>query len=527
MRWKTFLGVVKVAELRLRFVSLMAITGLVFGNWDAIWNYYERWHRPQVGRPAATSGAEFFCPMHPGIVRDEPCGCPICGMPLSRRKKGVRVDLPEGVLSRVKLGRDQVSMAGIRTVEAKYAPLVATLTAVGEVGYDEEGLALVTSETRRSTQVDELHIGSNGVEVRAGQPLAQLYSLDLAQAIRDLLLARRSDLGGSDEQVRLASDALKLHGVRQSQVEEILRRGDDDDRLPILAPIGGHVVKKDVIEGQYVETGAVLFEIADLGHVWVKAQVFEDQLVMVRVGQAVTATIPAFPGEAFTGRVSFVAPFLDPDTRTAEVRYRLENPDHRLRPGMSARVSLHAPVADLPVAQARRAATRPEDGTARRQGQGPDEQTICPVTSLKLGAMGAPVAVEAEGQEVWLCCEGCLPKFRAAPAEYLARLAPPTRGGVLSVPETAVIDSGDRTVVYVEVMPGVFEGRAVVLGPRSGDLFPVLDGLAPGEKVAASGAFLIDAESRINPATRGRADAGAASCAHEPSPGVRPALTKK
>src|SRR5262249_25182089 len=136
MRWKTFRAVVKVVELRLRFVSLMAITGLVLGNWDTIWNYYEKWHRPPVERHAATSGAEFLCPMHPGIVRDEPCGCPSCGMPLSRRKKEVRDALPKGVLSRVKLARDQVSMAGIRTVEVTYAPLVATLTTVGEVGYD-------------------------------------------------------------------------------------------------------------------------------------------------------------------------------------------------------------------------------------------------------------------------------------------------------------------------------------------------------------------------------------------------------
>jgi Cu(I)/Ag(I) efflux system membrane fusion protein len=74
---------------------------------------------------------------------------------------------------------------------------------------------------------------------------------------------------------------------------------------------------------------------------------------------------------------------------------------------------------------------------------------------------------------------------------------------VLAVPESAVIDTGRDKVVYVEAEPGVFEGRKVVLGPRSGDLFPVLEGLAPGEQVAAAGAFLIDAESRINPATRG------------------------
>ena len=121
------------------------------------------------------------------------------------------------------------------------------------------------------------------------------------------------------------------------------------------------------------------------------------------------------------------------------------------------------------------------------------------MTNLKLGAMGDPISVEVGGRKVWTCCAACPPKLKAQPAKYLARLAPVPRDEVLSVPESAVIDTGRRKVVYVESEPGVFEGREVVLGPRTGNRFPVLEGLAPGEKVAASGAFLIDAESRINP----------------------------
>ena len=101
---------------------------------------------------------------------------------------------------------------------------------------------------------------------------------------------------------------------------------------------------------------------------------------------------------------------------------------------------------------------------------------------------------------MWVCCPGCPPKLKADPAKYLAKLAPQTAptDAVLSVPESAVIDTGDRKVVYVETQPGVFEGRAIVVGSRIGDRYPVLDGLAPGDRVAAAGAFLIDAESRLN-----------------------------
>ncbi len=502
---KKFRAVVKVVELRLRFVTLMAVTGIVFGKWDAIWNYYEKWQRPPAERSAAISVAEYYCPMHPGIVRTEPCGCPSCGMTLSRRPKGVPAVLPDGILSRVQLAPNQVSTAGIRTIAVTYSPLVATIATVGEVACDEARLAVVASETKRPARVQELHVASSGALIHAGQPLAELTNLDLDQSIRDLLLACRSAQAGPDEHVRLAIDALKLYGVSQRQIDEIRNRAGDDYRLPILAPIGGYVLKKNVVAGQYVNEGAVLFEIADLDQVWVNAQVLEDQVVMVRVGQAVTATISGFPGEVFPGRVSFVAPFIEPTARSAEVRYTLENPGHRLRPGMSARVTLRELVADLPMARARLEPTRRSGGQAPCSSLGGDEDAICPVTGFKLGSMGRPVAVQVEGQTVSVCCEACVPRLRAAPAQLLVRLAPPPKGSVLSIPESAVIDCGNRTLVYVEVMAGVFEGRAVILGPRCGDDFAVIDGLALGEKVAAAGAFLIDAESRINPATRGHA----------------------
>ena len=136
------------------------------------------------------------------------------------------------------------------------------------------------------------------------------------------------------------------------------------------------------------------------------------------------------------------------------------------------------------------------------------EQGVCPVTGSKLGTMGAPVLVEIEGRKVYTCCEACVPRLKAEPARYLARLSAAPSDQVLCVPELAVVDTGTRKLVYVEVARGVFEGREVMLGPRVGDRFPVMGGLKQGEKVAAEGAFLIDAESRIDPATRAEAPSG-------------------
>src|SRR3954452_8155200 len=102
-RWQKFRMVVKVVELRLRFIALMAATGLVFAYWDTLWNRYDKWMRPTAERHAAASDIEHYCPMHPQVVQDEPGTCPICGMPLAKRKKGEKAVLPPGVTARVEL----------------------------------------------------------------------------------------------------------------------------------------------------------------------------------------------------------------------------------------------------------------------------------------------------------------------------------------------------------------------------------------------------------------------------------------
>ncbi len=578
-RWQKIRLVVKVVELRLRFIALMAMTALTFAYWDTIWNRIDKWQRPvEVKAAAAHSHVEYYCPMHPSVVRDEPGSCPICGMPLSKRAKGEKETLPAGVLARVQLAPFRIEQGRIETTEVAYSPLSETLTTVGTVEFDERRQAHIASKIRGMARVEKLYVNFTGVNVAAGQTLAELYSPELYQAIQELLLARQSAqsaaprsslgqslLGDSSEMTRLSVDKLKLWGMTQAQIDKILTRGSSDYKVPIVSPISGHVLKKNIFEGQYVPEGQTMFEIGDLSRVWIKAQVYEDQVGLVHLGQTVEATVEAFPGAIFPGKVAFIQPHLDSATRTVEVRYDVDNTEHKLHPGMFATVTLKTPVADTPMFRNRLASTRRAPVPVHRTSFTIEEQKVCPVTDAELGTMGPPVPVTANGQNLWTCCDACPPKFKtnstqylaklaklvttsapeaaspqtncpvtgaklgsmgdpipvviegrtiltccaacppklkANPKKYLARLAPPPQDGVLSVPELAVIDTGTLKMVYVETDPGVYEGRKVVLGPRTGDRFPVLEGLTPGERVVAHGAFLVDAESRLNPSTR-------------------------
>jgi Cu(I)/Ag(I) efflux system membrane fusion protein len=383
---------------------------------------------------------------------------------------------------------------------------------VGSVSFDERRLARISSKLKGMSRVERLAVNFTGTPVKAGDVLAEIYNPELYQSVRELLLAQqrsrepaqaesalgRSLLGGGEDLVRLATEKLKLWGITQQQIDEILRTGKAEPRMAIVAPIGGVVVRKNVFEGQYVAEGDALFEIADLSHVWILAQVYEDQVGLVKVGQPVEATVEAYPGEVFKGQVAFRDPALNPSTRTMAVRYDLENEDGRLQPGMFATVTLKTPLAETPRFRTRVAATAPSDHAGHVESVTADEQKLCPVTKAKLGSMGDPIPVQVASRKVWVCCPACPDKLKTEPVKYLARLESPPAGEILSVPESAVIDTGDRKIVYVETAPGVFEGRQVVLGARTGDRFPVLEGLSSGEKVAASGSFLIDAETRLN-----------------------------
>jgi Cu(I)/Ag(I) efflux system membrane fusion protein len=464
--WLKFWLFVKTA--RLRFIAVLVAVGGVIAYWDTLQAMYEKWTRPAPEHAAAASGFEFWCPMHPTVIRDHPDKCPVCGMPLSRRKKGEAGEeepLPPGVVSRVQLSPYRVALAGIQTAKVEYRPLTKEIRAVGFVEFDERKLARISARVTGKSRIEKLFVNVTGQHVNKGDPLAVLYSPDLVVTVRNLLDAQSA---GNQDLVRAARERLRLWGLEDDQIAALVKNGQPVRQVTLRAPISGHVIKKYQAEGEYVEEGARLFDLADLSTVWVEAQVYEDDLAFLKEGLTVTATTKAFPGRAFRGELAFVQPHLDTATRTVRVRFDVDNRKHELRPGMYAAVKLQVPTARLDLF----ATTLREDWAATLAADGAAQ------------ALAAPVAPSTGASLLW-----------AAPRYTLRQ-----RGLVPAVPESSVIDTGTRKVVYRVAEPGVYDGVEVQLGPRSGAFYPVVRGLEAGDEVATAGSFLIDAETRLNPA---------------------------
>ncbi len=489
----------RLIEVRLRFIAVLVAIGLVIGFWDTLQNYWDRYTKPAISTASnVASDSEFYCPMDPSVIREslEPNGsvpkCPICGMPLSLRKKGAPMILPPGVIGRVSLSPNRVRMAGIRTSEIGLRPMIQSIRTVGTVVHDQSHESQIVS--RISGYVERLFVAKSYVHVHKGDPLAEIYSPEVFAAVQELKVA--STIRGSNL-ANIARDKIRLLGIEDVDIDSMLRSNEGKYRVTIRSPSDGHVIKKMLQLGSTVSQGEILFEMADLTSIWIEAEVYERDIALVNEGQEITATIEAYPNRIFKGKVSLIYPELDVVTRTNRVRFEITNKELHLRAGMYATVNLNVEVQRTEPFQTKLASTTMMPGNEKTAIA---KQAVCPVTGAKLGSMGDPVAVQADGQRVYLCCAGCEIALAEEPKKYVSRIRTVSDTAVLAVPETAVIDTGDQKIVYVEREVGVYEGVLVELGPKSNGYYAVISGLLPGDQVAAAGAFLIDAETRLNPA---------------------------
>ncbi len=235
----------------------------------------------------------------------------------------------------------QASLAGVSFAVVREAELDRTVRAVATVVPDEGRTGIVNA--RVGGWIEVLHADETGRHVQTGDPLFELYAPDLLTAQEELLLALRlGGLQGADSMVVGARRRLALWGIADSLITEIERTGAVRETLTIFSPFSGHILDKFVLEGERIEAGQDLYRIADLSTLWIEAEIFEQDVDLVAVGQPAEVTLEARPGRSYQGRVSLVYPTLEEDTRTLRVRIELPNPAGEIKPMMYATVRIRA-----------------------------------------------------------------------------------------------------------------------------------------------------------------------------------------
>ncbi|HEY3424849.1 MAG TPA: efflux RND transporter periplasmic adaptor subunit [Negativicutes bacterium] len=313
-------------------------------------------------------------------------------------------------------------LAGVQTAQATVKALAKDIKTTGKIAMNESGRTYITS--RVEGRVDELYISADGETIGEGQAIASVYSPTYIAAQEEYLLASESvqKLKGAGKDVvqinnRLLEAArrkLQLLGVSQEAVSQLEQTRQANDHMTIYAQFGGTVLEKLLLPGAYIMPGEKLYSLSDLSTVWMYADLYEKDLADIKIGQPVTVTSSAYPGEVFNGQVTFINPILDDSSRTVKVRVAMGNPGGRLKPNLFVNAAISVPL----------------------------------------------------GEE-------------------------------LVVPESSLLDTGTRKVVFVAQGEDTFVKRDVVIGKEADGYIQILSGLAPGEVVVTAATFLIDSQTQL------------------------------
>ncbi len=286
-------------------------------------------------------------PMDPTYISDKPGKSPM-GMDLIPVYEGEEDTAEPGT---VRIDPVTMQNIGVRTAKVERRPLEKIIRTVGRVAYDEKRLYHV--HTKIEGWVEKLYVDFTGQKVEKGDILLEIYSPELVSTQEEYLLARRysklfEEKGSpADTQsiLELSRRRLELWDVPAHQIEELDRTGKIMKTLHIHSPSRGIVIEKNVVEGMFVKPGMSLYKIADISKVWVYVDVYEYETPWIKVGQEAEMTLASYPGRVFRGKVSFIYPFMEPETRTNKVRLEFDNPDFELKPDMYANVILKSRIA--------------------------------------------------------------------------------------------------------------------------------------------------------------------------------------
>ena len=364
-----------------------------------------------AGSAASEDGCEvlyYYDPMFPQQKFDQPGKSPFMDMQLEPKCEDDGAGGADEA-SGVSIDPSAMQNLGIRVAEAEMGSLADTISVTGTIEFNERDVAII--QARSGGFVTRVYARAPGDVVRAGAPIADLQLPEWGSAQTEFLSVNRLD---QPELTSAARQRLRLLGMSDGLIARVERSGRTDGTMTITSPISGVIQTLDARVGATLGQGQTLAQVTGLGTVWLNAAVPEAQSGALGIGQRATATLTAFPGESFAGRIIAVLPTTQTDSRTITARIELTNRNGRLRPGMYAQIALG--------------------------GDGPQ---------------------------------------------------------ALLVPSEAVIRTGTRTIVMLAKDDGRYHPAEVRTGREGGGQTEILQGLAPGERVVASGQFLLDSEASL------------------------------
>ncbi|WP_084574653.1 efflux RND transporter periplasmic adaptor subunit [Sporomusa malonica] len=336
-------------------------------------------------------------------------------------------------------------LAGVQTAQAIVKSLAKEIKTTGKIAMNESGRTYITS--RVEGRVDELYITAEGQTIAPGQAIASVYSPTYIAAQEEYLLSLETvqklknaskDIVQINNRLRdAARRKLQLLNVSDNDIAHLEHTRQLNDHMTIYAQFGGTVLEKQLLPGAFIMPGDKLYSLSDLSTVWLYTDIYEKDIAGITPGQPVVVTSGAYPGQTFTGNVTFINPVLDDATRTVKVRVELANPGGKLKPNMFVNANVQIPLGDS-----------------------------------------------------------------------------------LVIPESSLLDTGSRKIVFIAQSEDTFVKREVVIGQHADGYVQILSGLQPGETVVTAATFLIDSQTKLGSlgSHAGHGGGGAAKGAATPAP---------
>lgn len=457
------------------YLWIIIITAFILGFIIRGANNHPEHINDEQPHSAAETSQIWTCSMHPQIKLSEPGKCPICFMDLIPLKSGSSHDHQ----TQLKMSPAAMKLAEIQTSTIKRSPATADIFLSGRIEIDE---------TRQKTisawfpgRLERLYVDYTGTLVTKGDHLADIYSAEIYTAQEELIQARQSvDAVSSNQSISEKSaianlqatrEKLRLAGLTTEQIHLIEKQVKPSEQITIYSPLSGIVTEKHAQQGDYVQTGTKIYTITDLSQVWVIFDGYESDLFWLNYAQTVKFGVGALPGEIFEGKIAFIDPILDSQTRTISVRVNMPNPEGKLKPGMFVRGKIHAEL--------------------DAKGNSINPQLA--------GKWISPMHPEIVKDQPGVCDICGMPLVKAEELGIVKE--PPSNELPLLVPSSAVLRTGKRAIVYVKVPntdEPTFESREILIGSRAGDFYIVLSGLSEGEEVVTHGNFKIDSAMQLS-----------------------------